>query len=75
MRHWLLKSEPGAWSWEDQVAAGPERHGMGWCPELSGTEHDARNAAGGPCLFLPFCGRKTHCRSCGSVCRVASRFH
>ena len=24
MRHWLLKSEPGAWSWEDQVAEGPE---------------------------------------------------
>ena len=20
--HWLLKSEPGAWSWDDQVAAG-----------------------------------------------------
>ncbi len=24
MRHWLLKSEPGAWSWDDQVAAGAE---------------------------------------------------
>ena len=23
MRHWLLKSEPGAWSWEDQVGEGP----------------------------------------------------
>ncbi len=22
MRHWLLKSEPGAWSWEDQRAEG-----------------------------------------------------
>jgi predicted RNA-binding protein with PUA-like domain len=22
MRHWLLKSEPSAWSWDDQVAAG-----------------------------------------------------
>lgn len=22
MRHWLFKSEPGAWSWDDQVAAG-----------------------------------------------------
>jgi predicted RNA-binding protein with PUA-like domain len=24
MRHWLFKSEPGAWSWEDQVARGAE---------------------------------------------------
>jgi len=24
MRYWLLKSEPGAWSWEDQVAKGVE---------------------------------------------------
>ncbi|HLN25070.1 MAG TPA: EVE domain-containing protein [Patescibacteria group bacterium] len=22
MAHWLVKSEPGAWSWDDQVAAG-----------------------------------------------------
>ncbi len=22
MNHWLMKTEPGAWSWEDQVAAG-----------------------------------------------------
>ncbi|MDE0003139.1 MAG: EVE domain-containing protein, partial [Rhodospirillaceae bacterium] len=22
MRHWLLKSEPGEWSWDDQVAKG-----------------------------------------------------
>jgi predicted RNA-binding protein with PUA-like domain len=22
MAHWLFKSEPGAWSWDDQVAAG-----------------------------------------------------
>jgi len=22
MRHWLLKSEPGSWSWDDQVKAG-----------------------------------------------------
>lgn len=22
MNHWLFKSEPGAWSWDDQVAAG-----------------------------------------------------
>ena len=22
--HWLFKSEPGAWSWDDQVAAGTE---------------------------------------------------
>jgi predicted RNA-binding protein with PUA-like domain len=22
MRHWLVKSEPSAWSWDDQVAAG-----------------------------------------------------
>src|SRR4051812_22887465 len=22
MRHWLLKSEPDAWSWDDQVKAG-----------------------------------------------------
>ncbi|MBB4266241.1 EVE domain-containing protein [Roseospira visakhapatnamensis] len=24
MAHWLLKSEPGAWSWDDQVAKGVE---------------------------------------------------
>ena len=24
MAHWLYKSEPGVWSWDDQVAAGPE---------------------------------------------------
>jgi predicted RNA-binding protein with PUA-like domain len=24
MRHWLLKSEPDAWSWDDQVKAGAE---------------------------------------------------
>ncbi len=24
MRYWLMKSEPGAWSWEDQVAEGTE---------------------------------------------------
>src|SRR3954453_21091707 len=24
MRHWLVKSEPSAWSWDQQVAAGPE---------------------------------------------------
>ena len=24
MQHWLLKSEPGAWSWEHQVAEGAE---------------------------------------------------
>ncbi len=23
MAYWLFKSEPGAWSWDDQVAAGP----------------------------------------------------
>mgnify|MGYP001159283168 CR=1 FL=1 len=23
MAHWLYKSEPGVWSWDDQVAAGP----------------------------------------------------
>ena len=23
-RHWLFKSEPGAWGWDDQVAAGDE---------------------------------------------------
>ncbi len=23
MKYWLLKSEPDAWSWEDQVKAGP----------------------------------------------------
>jgi predicted RNA-binding protein with PUA-like domain len=28
MRHWLLKSEPEAWSWDDQVAAG--RKGTPW---------------------------------------------
>ena len=22
MAYWLFKSEPGAWSWDDQVAAG-----------------------------------------------------
>jgi len=24
MAHWLMKSEPGAWSWDDQVAKGVE---------------------------------------------------
>jgi predicted RNA-binding protein with PUA-like domain len=24
MAHWLVKSEPGAWSWDDQVKAGAE---------------------------------------------------
>lgn len=24
MRYWLFKSEPGHWSWDQQVAAGPE---------------------------------------------------
>ena len=24
MAHWLLKSEPSSWSWEQQVAAGPK---------------------------------------------------
>jgi predicted RNA-binding protein with PUA-like domain len=24
MAHWLYKSEPGVWSWEQQVAAGPK---------------------------------------------------
>lgn len=24
MKHWLLKSEPGAWSWDDQVKKGVE---------------------------------------------------
>ena len=28
MRYWLLKSEPGDWSWDDQVAKGDE--GEGW---------------------------------------------
>ena len=28
MRYWLLKSEPGEWSWDDQVAKGDE--GEGW---------------------------------------------
>ncbi|MDP2619433.1 MAG: EVE domain-containing protein [Hyphomicrobiales bacterium] len=28
MAHWLFKSEPGAWSWDDQVAAG--RTGTEW---------------------------------------------
>jgi predicted RNA-binding protein with PUA-like domain len=28
MAHWLFKSEPGAWSWGDQVAAG--RDGTEW---------------------------------------------
>ena len=23
MKYWLLKSEPNAWSWNDQVKAGP----------------------------------------------------
>ena len=28
MAYWLFKSEPGAWSWDDQVAKGAE--GEGW---------------------------------------------
>ena len=28
MAHWLFKSEPSSWSWDDQVAAGPG--GTGW---------------------------------------------
>ena len=24
MQYWLFKSEPGTWSWDDQVAAGPK---------------------------------------------------
>ena len=28
MAHWLFKSEPGAWSWDDQLAKGAE--GEGW---------------------------------------------
>ena len=24
MRHWLIKSEPSSWSWDQQVAAGPD---------------------------------------------------
>ena len=28
MRHWLFKSEPGTWSWDDQVACGPR--GQEW---------------------------------------------
>ena len=28
MHYWLLKSEPGTWSWDDQVAKGDE--GEGW---------------------------------------------
>lgn len=28
MRHWLFKSEPGAWSWSDQVARGAQ--GQEW---------------------------------------------
>lgn len=28
MAHWLMKSEPGAWSWEDQVKRGAK--GEGW---------------------------------------------
>jgi predicted RNA-binding protein with PUA-like domain len=28
MAYWLFKSEPGTWSWDDQVAAG--RKGTGW---------------------------------------------
>lgn len=28
MKYWLFKSEPGTWSWDDQVAAG--ENGTGW---------------------------------------------
>ena len=28
MQYWLFKSEPGTWSWEDQLAVGEE--GTGW---------------------------------------------
>lgn len=28
MAHWLIKSEPGAWSWDDQVKAGKD--GTSW---------------------------------------------
>ena len=28
MKYWLFKSEPGSWSWEDQLAKGAE--GEGW---------------------------------------------
>ena len=28
MHYWLLKSEPGTWSWDDQIAKGDE--GEGW---------------------------------------------
>ncbi len=28
MAHWLIKSEPGSWSWDDQIAAG--KKGTNW---------------------------------------------
>ena len=34
MAYWLFKSEPGTWSWEDQVRKGEEGGRLGWCKKL-----------------------------------------
>jgi len=33
MAFWLFKTEPGTFSWDDQVRAWPKRRGMERCPE------------------------------------------
>ena len=40
MQYWLIKSEPDAWSWDNQVK---ESINVGWSQKLSSTQQFKKN--------------------------------
>ena len=55
MAYWLLKSEPGTWSWDDQLKKGDEGEGWDGVRNYQASNNMKKMEIGDLAFFLPFC--------------------
>ena len=54
MNYWLIKSEPGTWSWDQQVAKGAKGEAWTGVRNHTAKQNLAKMKKGRPRLLLPF---------------------
>ena len=73
MNYWLFKSEPDAWSWDQQKKEGAQGRRMGRRAQLPGAQRHARDEKGRSRLLLSLRRGEAHCRGGQGGRRGASR--